>query len=201
MQYLGIEAALKNQPLLDPAFIPFGVWRREYEKEAQRFAWKLFEVYKEGDGAGRPFFFPKPIVHITEKFFHTEGHKDFLDLISDVASDKGNTYYVFDRGETAKISECCRLSFKLEESDLLDAKEPWRMRYCALQNVSLNLPRLAYMAKNDDTKLFNLITERFLLAVRAHKEKRAADDVITNRPIGFHAIEFSFLVTAQEHPA
>ena len=36
MQYLGIEAALKNQPLLDPAFIPFGVWRREYEKEASR---------------------------------------------------------------------------------------------------------------------------------------------------------------------
>ena len=36
MHYLGIEAALKNQPLLDPAFIPFGVWRREYEKEASR---------------------------------------------------------------------------------------------------------------------------------------------------------------------
>ena len=36
MQYLGIEAALKNQSLLDPAFIPFGVWRREYEKEASR---------------------------------------------------------------------------------------------------------------------------------------------------------------------
>ena len=36
MQYLGIEAALKNQPLLDPAFIPFGGWRREYEKEASR---------------------------------------------------------------------------------------------------------------------------------------------------------------------
>ena len=33
----------------------------------------MFEVYKEGDGAGRPFFFPKPIVHITEKFFRTDG--------------------------------------------------------------------------------------------------------------------------------
>jgi ribonucleoside-triphosphate reductase len=144
----------------------------EYEKEAQRFAWKLFEVFKEGDGAGRPFFFPKPIVHITEKFFNTPGHMDFLNHISDVAADKGNTYYVFDRGDTAKISECCRLSFKLEEHDLLDAKEPWRMRYCALQNVSLNLPRIAYIAKGDDTKLFNLITERFVLAVKAHKEKR-----------------------------
>ena len=94
---------------------------------------------------------------------------DFLDHISDVASDKGNTYYVLDRGETAKISECCRLSFKLEEHDLEDAKQPWRMRYCALQNVSLNLPRIAYQAEHDDTKLFNLITERFLLTVKAHK--------------------------------
>jgi ribonucleoside-triphosphate reductase (formate) len=144
----------------------------EYEKEAQRFVWKLFDVFKEGDGAGRPFFFPKPLVHITEKFFRTEGHMDFLDHISDVAGDKGNTYYVLDRGETAKISECCRLSFKLEERDLEDAKQPWRMRYCALQNVSLNLPRMAYKAEHDDTKLFNLITEQFLLTVKAHKQKR-----------------------------
>ncbi len=47
------------------------------------------------------------------------------------------------------------------------------MRYSALQNVSLNLPRIAYLAKGDDTQLFNLLTERFLLAVKAHKEKRA----------------------------
>ncbi len=170
--YWEIPKHFVNVPAIGPNGKFTGKTYGEYEKEAQRFAWKLFEVYKEGDGAGRPFFFPKPIVHITEKFFHTEGHMDFLYLICDVASDKGNTYYVFDRGETAKISECCRLSFKLEEADLLDAKEPWRMRYCALQNVSLNLPRLAYLAKNDDTKLMNLITERFVLAVKAHKEKR-----------------------------
>jgi hypothetical protein len=65
----------------------------EYEKEAQRFVWKLFEVYKEGDGAGRPFFFPKPLVHITEKFFQTEGHMDFLHHICDVAAEMGNTYF------------------------------------------------------------------------------------------------------------
>lgn len=145
---------------------------KRYEKEAQLFAWKLFEVFKEGDGAGRPFFFPKPIVHITEKFFRTAGHMDFLDHISDVAAEMGNTYYVFDRGETAKISECCRLSFKLDENDLLDAREPWKMRYCALQNVSLNLPRLGYLAARDETRLMELITDRFDLAVKAHKQKR-----------------------------
>jgi ribonucleoside-triphosphate reductase len=171
--YWEIPKHFVDVPAIGPNGAFTGKTYGEYEKEAQRFVWKLFEVFKEGDGSGRPFFFPKPLVHITEKFFKTEGYQDFLDHICDVASDKGNTYFVFDRGETAKISECCRLSFKLEEVDLLDAKEPWRMRYSALQNVSLNLPRIAYLSKGNDTELFNLITEKFLLCVRAHKEKRA----------------------------
>lgn len=171
--YWEVPKHFEDTPAVGPEGRFTGKTYMEYEKEAQRFAWKLFDVFKEGDGAGRPFFFPKPIVHITEKFFRTEGHMEFLYHIADVAADKGNTYFVFDRGDTAKISECCRLSFKLDENDLLDAREPWKMRYCALQNVSLNLPRMAYLAKNDDAKLFNLITERFLLAVKAHKEKRA----------------------------
>ena len=145
----------------------------DFEKQGQRFVWALFEVYLEGDGSGRPFFFPKPLVHITEKFFKTEGHEEFLELICRVAAEKGNTYFVFDRGGTAKISECCRLSFKLEESDLADAKTPWRMRYSALQNVTVNLPRVGYEAEGDDTTLFKLIQKRIDMAVRAHIQKRA----------------------------
>lgn len=34
MNYLGIECSIKNVPVLDPDFIPFGVWMREYLKEA-----------------------------------------------------------------------------------------------------------------------------------------------------------------------
>lgn len=171
--YWEVPKHFEAVPAIGPGGQFTGKTYGEYEKESQAFAWALFEIFKDGDGAGRPFFFPKPLVHITEKFFRTKRHQDFLDLISDVAADKGNTYYVLDRGDTAKISECCRLSFKLEEQDLLDAKQPWRMRYCALQNVTLNLPRIAYQAKKDDVKLFNLITEHFLLAVKAHRQKRA----------------------------
>lgn len=145
----------------------------DYQKEAQRFAKALFEVYMEGDGVGRPFFFPKPLVHITEDFFRTEGWEDFLHLICEVAAEKGNTYFVFDRGNTAKISECCRLSFKLGEQDLQEAHQPWKMRYCALQNVSLNLPRVAYESQGDTAKLFDNLSRLFELAVRAHLEKRA----------------------------
>jgi len=144
----------------------------EYLDQAQRFVWALFDVYRDGDAVGRPFFFPKPLVHITEKFFQTPGHMDFLHHICDVSAERGNTYFVFDRGNTAKVSECCRLSFKLEKSDLEDALYPWRMRYCALQNVTLNLPRVAYQCGGDDTKLFARINEAFSKAVKAHLEKK-----------------------------
>ncbi|MGQ9693539.1 MAG: anaerobic ribonucleoside-triphosphate reductase [Thermodesulfobacteriota bacterium] len=144
----------------------------EYAPEAQRFVWALFDVYREGDAVGRPFFFPKPLVHITEKFFQTPGHLDFLAHICEVAAEKGNTYFVFDRGSTAKVSECCRLSFKLEEADLKDAQYPWRMRYCALQNVTLNLPRLAYQSGGSDDQLFTKIGQVINIAGQAHLQKK-----------------------------
>jgi len=144
----------------------------DYIEESQRFIHALFDVYMEGDALGRPFFFPKPNVHMTEKFFRTEGHEEFLEKISAVASEKGNTYFVFDRGNTAKISECCRLTFKLDMEDLEDAKTPWKMRYSAMQNVTINLPRIAYEAHQDDTRLFEILFQRMDLVARAHLQKR-----------------------------
>ncbi|MFQ6759095.1 anaerobic ribonucleoside-triphosphate reductase [Desulfovibrionaceae bacterium CB1MN] len=170
--YWEVPKHFEDVPAIGPGGEYTGKTYREYEKQAQRFAWALFEVYKEGDAAGRPFFFPKPLVHITEKFFKTDGHMDFLHHICEVASVKGNTYFVFDRGDTAKISECCRLSFKLEASDIEDAKKPWKMRYSALQNITINLPRLAFKAQGDDTKLFQLLTEKLQLAAKAHSQKK-----------------------------
>ncbi|GAB4431985.1 MAG: anaerobic ribonucleoside-triphosphate reductase [bacterium] len=171
--YWEVPKHFEDVPAIGPGGEYTGKTYGEYAKTAQRFVKALFEVYMEGDGCGRPFFFPKPLVHITEKFWKEEGHEEFLRLISEVACEKGNTYFVFDRGNTAKISECCRLSFKLEKSDFEDAKQPWRMRYSALQNVTINLPRIAYEAKGDDIRLKELITEKVELAVKAHLEKRA----------------------------
>jgi len=144
----------------------------DYLPESQRFINALFDVYMDGDAMGRPFFFPKPNVHMTDKFFRTDGHEEFLENISRVAAEKGNTYFVFDRGGTAKISECCRLSFKLEQSDLDDARTPWKMRYSAMQNVTINLPRVAYEAHQNDARLFQLLTERLEMVAQAHIQKR-----------------------------
>ncbi len=145
---------------------------KDYLPEAQRFLSSLMDVYLEGDAMGRPFFFPKPNVHMTDRFFQSEGHEEFLLKLAKVSSEKGNTYYVFDRGDTAKISECCRLTFKLDQSDLDDAKTPWKMRYSAMQNVTLNLPRVAYEAHQDDRRLFDLLTQRIEMVAQAHIQKR-----------------------------
>ena len=159
-------------PAIGPGGKFTGLNYEDYIEDSQRFVNALFDVYMNGDAMGRPFFFPKPEVHMTEKFFKTDGHEEFLEKISKVASEKGNTYFVFDRGNTAKISECCRLSFKLEQSDLDDAKTPWKMRYSAMQNVTINLPRAAYEANQSDSRLFEILTERLEMVAKAHIQKR-----------------------------
>jgi ribonucleoside-triphosphate reductase (formate) len=159
-----------------PAIGPMGRFTgsnyEDYQEEAQRFVSALFDVYMEGDAMGRPFFFPKPNVHMTEKFFKTDGHEEFMHKICSVASEKGNTYFVFDRGNTAKISECCRLTFKLDQHDLDDAKTPWKMRYSAMQNVTINLPRIAYEAHQDDARLIDILRERMDIVAQAHVQKK-----------------------------
>ncbi len=160
-----------------PAIGPGGEYTgknyEDYELESQRFAMALMDVYLEGDANGRPFFFPKPEVHITDRFFVTPGSEEFMLKICRLASEMGNTYFVFDRGDTARVSECCRLSFNLDEQDIEDAKTPWKMRFSAMQNATLNLPRIAYLANGSDEALYKGITDALGLVVRAHSEKKA----------------------------
>ena len=170
--YWEVPDHFADTPAIGPGGKYTGKKYQDYQKESQEFVKAIFEVYLEGDGAGRPFFWPKPNLHITEKFWQTPGHQGFLHLASKVAAIRGNTYFVLDRGGTARISECCRLAFNLKKSDLEDAKKPWKMRYSAMQNVSLNLPRMAYKAKGRTDKLFEEIERGMELLAKAHQQKR-----------------------------
>lgn len=145
---------------------------RDFEKEANFFLKALFDVYLEGDVTGKTFVFPKPLVHINDKFFKTEGHEEFLNLACKVASKQGITYFVFDRGETCTISQCCRLKLRLGEQDLLETKMPEKMRFSALQNVTINLPRIAYKARQNDELLFTELNRSLELVARAHVQKK-----------------------------
>ncbi|MFW9899663.1 MAG: anaerobic ribonucleoside-triphosphate reductase [Candidatus Thorarchaeota archaeon] len=143
-----------------------------YEFESHKFIKAIFETYLEGDGSGRPFMWPKPNLHITEKFFETKDHEEFLELASDVAAKMGNTYFIFDRGQKVKISECCRLSLVMSKKDLEETNQPWKMRFSALQNVTINLPRIIYESKGNFEKTIKILSNRMELAAKAHVCKR-----------------------------
>ncbi len=145
---------------------------KDFEPEANTFLRALFEVYLEGDATGKTFVFPKPLLHINEDFFTAPGWEEFLELACEVASRQGITYFVFDRGGEVTVSQCCRLKLRLGERDLEDAKRPERMRFSALQNVTINLPRVAYLANGDDEKLFEELDRLLELVVKAHQQKK-----------------------------
>lgn len=171
--YWNVPRHFRDTPAIGPGGKPTGKTYKDYETEAQLFLKALFEVYLEGDATGKTFVFPKPLLHINEDFFSTPGYEDFFDLACRVASKQGITYFVFDRGDEVTVSQCCRLKLKLNERDLDEAKSPEKMRFSALQNITINLPRIAYKAQGSDELLFAEINRTLELVAKAHLQKRA----------------------------
>src|SRR4030042_7097900 len=95
--YWEIPEHFAKVPAIGPRGEYTGKLYKDYEKEAQALVWQLFNIYKKGDAKGKPFFWPKPNVHITSKFWKTPGHEEFLVHACDLAAKMGNTYFVFDR--------------------------------------------------------------------------------------------------------
>jgi ribonucleoside-triphosphate reductase len=170
--YWHVPRHFRDTPAVGPGGEYTGKTYKEYEKEMQDFLRALFEVYLEGDATGKTFVFPKPLLHISDDFFKAEGHQEFLELACRVAAKQGITYFVFDRGDEITVSQCCRLKLRLEERDLQDAMAPERMRFSALQNITINLPRIAYRANGSDELLFSELDKALQLVAKAHLQKK-----------------------------
>lgn len=160
-------------PAIGPGGVYTGKCYSEYLPEAQQFVRAIFEVFKEGDATGKPFIFPRPLVHITEDFFRTAGHEEFLHLICEVAAEKGNTCFIFDRGGEVRRMAGCGCLGLTDEQIREEAKTPWRMRCSTIQNVTINLPRLGYKANGDQKLLLSMISEIVALAAKAHLQKKS----------------------------
>ena len=166
--YWDIPQHIGDLPMIGPGGKETERPCRMYEKEARQFARALFDVYKKGDGTGKPFIFPRPVLHLTADFFKSPGHEEFLQHVCGVSIEKGNPCYVFDRDDSPVQTVYGHLLSRHEET----AHATWLARYFALHNVTLNLPRLAYRAGGDDAALFSLLDKTVDLAVQAHVEKR-----------------------------
>lgn len=170
--YFNVPKHFADTPAIGPGGQYTGKTYKDYEPEAQRFLEAMFRVYLKGDAHGKTFVFPKPLLHISEDFFKAPGHEEFLKLACQVASKQGITYFVFDRGDEVTVSQCCRLKLKLNEDQLSQTSTPEHMRFSALQNVTINLPRVAYKAQGNDSALFLEINRLLELVARAHIQKR-----------------------------
>jgi len=170
--YWNIPEHFRNVPAIGRSGTQTGKNYNDYIEDARRFAWAIFEVFKKGDGSGKPFIFPRPIVHITDSFFQTPGHEEFLDHICEVAIQKGNTCFSFDRSGNSNMYESDISPAHKNKQPEKKSKMPWKIRCSTLQNISLNLPRLAYKAAGDDNTLFSSISEQLKLIAKAHVQKR-----------------------------
>jgi ribonucleoside-triphosphate reductase len=128
-------------------------------------------VYREGDATGKPFIFPRPILHLTDEFFRTSGHEAFLKEACGAAAAMGNPCFVLDRDGGAPLTACGCPDFAGSGSGDF-GEEPWKRRCAAIQTVTLNLPRLGYRAESDAGRLKTLLDETLALAVKAHRQKR-----------------------------
>ncbi|OHE26313.1 MAG: anaerobic ribonucleoside-triphosphate reductase [Syntrophus sp. RIFOXYC2_FULL_54_9] len=169
--YWEIPRFLADLPAIGPGGNPTGRTCREYSDESQRFARALMKVYRGGDASGKPFVFPRAIVHITDEFFRTPGHEAFLEELCGVASAKGNLCFALDREDDVSSTACFCPDIHGKETAEIPAGL-WRRSDASIQNVTLNLPRLGYRAGADDRDLFVLLDEMMALAVKAHIQKR-----------------------------
>lgn len=170
--YWNIPRHFRDTEAVGPGGQLTGRMYSEYEKESQAFVKAMFEIYLEGDAIGKTFVFPKPLLHINEDFFKTEGWEEFLELACLVASRQGITYFVFDRGDETTVSQCCRLKLRLGEKDLEETKTPEKMRFSALQNITINLPRIAYKAQGNEELLFAEVNRALEIVAKAHLQKK-----------------------------
>jgi ribonucleoside-triphosphate reductase len=170
--YYEIPSHWAKLPAIGPEGKLTGKTYGEYAHDAKRFVWAILDVFNKGDATGKPFILPRPLLHITEEFWRTEGADDFLQHACEVASLKGNTCFIFDRGEDALSFACGNAAFRQDDAVRGELDKPWLIRSAAVQSVTLNLPRLGYKANDDKAKLFSLLKDIAATAVTAHIQKK-----------------------------
>jgi ribonucleoside-triphosphate reductase len=173
----GIPHIIEDVPAIGPKGKITGVYG-DYWDESNKFAHALLDVYGEGDSRGVPFMFPKPLIKVRKEHIGDPEFEEFMLHAAQVSATKGNPYYINQvTYEDECISMCCRLRHKLKPEDGDDIREG-RMRSSAIQNNTVNMPRLAYKAKGNDDKLFEELHNVMQLCREVHQIKRVVTQAL-----------------------
>ena len=169
--HTGVPDYLRDVPAIGPGGAYTGRNYGSYEPTAQTFCKVMLDVWREGDQYGHVFAFPKCDLHVSDETFTDPAQRELLEYASQIASENGVPYFVFDRDKVT-LSACCRLRTTITDDHMI--RHPESMRFCGFQNVTINLPQCAYRAgKGNYEGLLDEIDEMLALAVKAHRQKKA----------------------------
>ena len=153
----------------------------DYKEECLNLFDALTDVYIKGDYHGKLFAFPKHEIKIKKEWLE-EFEPSYLKLMEEVAK-MGTPYFLNMCPEWMPDeihSQCCRKFLsgnQIINKCIIDPEERknanvWKnyVTIGSLQSVSLNLPRYAYISKNQDD-YFNVLEEKMELSARILKKK------------------------------
>ncbi len=157
---------------------------REFQPEMDLFNRAFLEVMYEGDAAGRVFTFPIPTYNITPDF---DWDNPSLDMLWKVTARYGVPYFSnfvnSDMEPEDARSMCCRL--RLDNRELkkrgggLFGSNPMTG---SIGVVTINLPRIGYLARDED-EFLKLLEERLVLAKESLEIKRKVLEQFTRNDL------------------
>lgn len=159
---------MATRPAIGPGGEPLTRMYGEYTETAHRVLRALLDAYLAGDARGRPFASPRAILHITPRFNEQPGYRKLLDLASRAAAERGGLTIAFDRDE----NEAFFARYGVSDERSVERATTAEWRSAALAVVSLNLPRVGYLAAGDQVRVFEELTRLMEAAAQAHLEKR-----------------------------
>lgn len=133
----------------------------------------FLEVMIEGDSNGRGFQYPIPTYNITKDFkWDTENAKMLFDITSKYGTPYFQNFISSDMKPEDVRSMCCRLQLDKRElknrgGGLFGANE----KTGSIGVVTINLPRIAYLSKNEE-EFFERLNKLMILAKNSLESKR-----------------------------
>ena len=171
---LVIPEDLASQPIMIGGKFDWDHSYGEYQKEVDMLNKAFCEIMLGGDADGNPFAYPIPTYSITDE---TNWDNEVLDLVFEMAGKYGYPYFSNYMGSDMKPSDirsmCCRMGLDLRElrkrnGGLFGSGDSTG----SIGNVTINLPRLGYLA-TDEQDLYNRLDKVLELACKSLEMKRA----------------------------
>ncbi len=146
----------------------------DYEDEARIFMKAILETYLEGDAWGKMFSFPKPEIRLRRDYLTKSEYEEIMYLAAKLSAKYGSSY--FDnvipswRGEEGvDCYQCCafRLTEDLNDEELMRKvmfEDGAHFSMGGQQVVTINLPRLAYIANGNDSLLLENLRNQMEVA-------------------------------------